>query len=110
MKTATLSLQAALRRAVDRRRMLQTAIDLVAVPSRTGEAGAALDRLAEILSRDGFTVERRAAGHPVAPAVVVRHDSVRPGPTIPFNGHLDVVHLPFVAPAVEADRLTGTDS
>src|SRR5262245_28322777 len=101
MKTATLSLADALRRAVDRRRMLQTAIDLVAVPSPTGSACAALDRLAEILSRDGFRVERPAADYPTAPAVVVRLDSGKPGPTLQFNGHLDVVHLPFVAPAVE---------
>jgi acetylornithine deacetylase/succinyl-diaminopimelate desuccinylase-like protein len=90
--------------------MLQTAMDLVAAPSRTGEAGAVLDRLDEILSRDGFTVERRAGGHPAAHAVVVRYDSGRPGPTIQFNGHLDVVHLPFVPPAVEGDRLTGSGS
>jgi succinyl-diaminopimelate desuccinylase len=110
MTTATLSLHSALRRAVNRARMLQTARDLVAVPSHTGEAGAVLDRLDEILTRDGFTVERRAGGHPAAPAVVVRYDSGRPGPTIQFNGHLDVVHLPFVAPAVEGDRLTGSGS
>ena len=110
MKTATLSLQSGLRRAVNRARMLQTAVDLVAVPSRTGEAGAALDRLAEILLADGFAVERRAAGHPSAPAVVVRLDSGKPGPTLQFVGHLDVVHLPFVPPTVEGDRLTGSGS
>jgi acetylornithine deacetylase/succinyl-diaminopimelate desuccinylase-like protein len=27
-----------------------------------------------------------------------------------FNGHLDVVHLPFVAPKVEGDRITGSGS
>ena len=27
-----------------------------------------------------------------------------------FDGHLDTVHLPFVAPAVEGDRLTGSGS
>lgn len=108
MKTATLTLREALRSAVDPRRMLQTAIDLVAVPSRTGEAGAALDRLAEILSADGFDVERPAAGHPVAPAVVVRLDSGRPGPTLQFDGHLDVVHLPYSGPAVLDGRLTGS--
>ena len=35
-----------------------------------------------------------------APAVLVRLDSGRPGRTLQFNGHLDVVHLPFVPPAV----------
>ena len=45
----------------------------------------------------GSRVERIAAGHPTAPAVSVRFDSGRPGPTLQFDGHLDTVHLPFVA-------------
>src|SRR5204862_273014 len=97
-----------LRRAVDRRRLVDTATRLVEVPSRTGEAGAVLDRLSELLSRDGFTVERMAAGHPAAPAVVVRLDTGRPGKTLQFNGHVDTVHLPFV-PAEHSDgKLTGS--
>jgi acetylornithine deacetylase/succinyl-diaminopimelate desuccinylase-like protein len=94
--------------AVRRDRLLDTAVKLVAVPSRTGEAGAAADRLAEFLRADGFAVERPEAGHPAAPAVVVRLDSGRPGRTIQFDGHLDTVHLPFVPPAVVGDRLTGS--
>ncbi|HVS35295.1 MAG TPA: M20/M25/M40 family metallo-hydrolase [Gemmataceae bacterium] len=101
-------LSARLAAAVDRGRLLDTAMQLVAVPSRTGEAGAALDCLARLLTADGFTVERPAAGHPAAPAVVVRFDSGRPGRTLQFNGHLDTVHLPFVPPAVEGGRLTGS--
>jgi acetylornithine deacetylase/succinyl-diaminopimelate desuccinylase-like protein len=95
-------------RAVDRGRLLDTARRLVAVPSRTGEGGAAADCLADILAADGFAVERPEAGHPAAPAVVVRFDSGRPGRTLQYNGHLDTVHLPFVPPAVEGGRLTGS--
>jgi acetylornithine deacetylase/succinyl-diaminopimelate desuccinylase-like protein len=40
----------------------------------------------------------------------VRYDSGRPGRTLQFNGHLDTVHLPFVPPAVEGDRITGSGS
>jgi acetylornithine deacetylase/succinyl-diaminopimelate desuccinylase-like protein len=94
--------------AVDSPRLLDTAVQLVAVPSRTGEAGAAADCLARILAADGFKVERPTAGHPAAPAIVVRFDSGKPGRTMQFNGHLDTVHLPFVAPAVEGGRLTGS--
>jgi acetylornithine deacetylase/succinyl-diaminopimelate desuccinylase-like protein len=97
-----------LERAVNRQRLLDTATALVAVPSRTGEAGAALDRLAELLSADGFAVQRPAGGHPSAPAVAVRLDSGRPGRTLQYNGHLDTVHLPFVPPAVDGGRLTGS--
>jgi acetylornithine deacetylase/succinyl-diaminopimelate desuccinylase-like protein len=97
-----------LERAVNRQRLLDTATALVAVPSRTGEAGTALDRLAELLAADGFTVQRPDGGHPSAPAVAVRLDSGRPGRTLQYNGHLDTVHLPFVPPAVDGGRLTGS--
>src|SRR5947209_12532824 len=89
-----------LRHAVQRQRLLDTATQLVAVPSRTGEGGAVADRLAQILATDGLTVERPVAGHPTAPAVVVRLASGRPGKVLQFNGHLDTVHLPFVPPKV----------
>jgi acetylornithine deacetylase/succinyl-diaminopimelate desuccinylase-like protein len=97
-----------LRRAVDRRRLVDTATQLVAVPSPTGSAGAVSDRLADLLRAEGFSVERPAGGHPVAPAVVVRLESGRPGPTLQFNGHLDTVHLPFVPPAFDGKLLRGS--
>jgi acetylornithine deacetylase/succinyl-diaminopimelate desuccinylase-like protein len=96
------------RATVKRERLLDTAVRLVEVPSPTGSAGAAADRLAEILSADGFRVERPAAGHPTAPAVVVRFDSGRPGRTLQFNGHLDTVHLTFAPPKVVGPNLTGS--
>ena len=99
-----------LARAVSRQRLLDTAVELVAVPSRTGDAGACADGLARLLTADGFAVERPAGGYPQAPAVAVRFDSGRPGRTLQFNGHLDTVHLPFVPPRVEGDRLTGSGS
>jgi acetylornithine deacetylase/succinyl-diaminopimelate desuccinylase-like protein len=95
---------------VNRQRLLDTAIRLIAVPSRTGEAGAVADCLADLLTADGFQVERPTGGHPRAPAVIVRWNTGRPGRMLQFNGHLDTVHLPFVPPAVEGDRLTGSGS
>jgi acetylornithine deacetylase/succinyl-diaminopimelate desuccinylase-like protein len=97
-------------RAIRRERLLDTARRLIEVPSPTGEAGAVSDRLAELLRSDGFAVERPNGGHPSAPAVVVRFDTGRPGPVVQFNGHLDTVHLPFVPPRVDGDRLTGSGS
>jgi succinyl-diaminopimelate desuccinylase len=93
---------------VNRARLIDTARRLIEVPSPTGDAGAVSDRLAEILQADGFKVERPAAGYPQSPAVMVRLESGRPGPTIQFDGHLDTVHLPFVRPAVDDGRLTGS--
>ena len=80
--------------------------------SRLAELGARMtlvtfEKPAE-LERDGFVVERPAGGHAAAPAVVVRWSTGRPGPTLQFDGHLDTVHLPFVAPKVDGDLLRGT--
>jgi succinyl-diaminopimelate desuccinylase len=93
---------------VNRSHLVDTARRLIEVPSRTGEARAACDCLAEILAADGFRVERPDGGYPAAPAVVVRLESGRPGRTLQFDGHLDTVHLPFVAPAIADGRLTGS--
>jgi acetylornithine deacetylase/succinyl-diaminopimelate desuccinylase-like protein len=93
---------------VNRDRLVQTAWRLIEVPSPTGDAGAVSDRLAELLASEGFIVDRIAAGHPTAPAVSARWDSGRPGRTLQFDGHLDTVHLPFVPPAVEDGKLTGS--
>jgi acetylornithine deacetylase/succinyl-diaminopimelate desuccinylase-like protein len=106
----TLSLCERLRQAVHRQRLIDTAMKLIAVPSRTGEAGAVADCLAQLLADDGFPVERPAGGYPAAPAVAVRLDSGRSGRTLQFNGHLDTVHLPFVPPAVADGNLTGSGS
>jgi succinyl-diaminopimelate desuccinylase len=100
----------AMRRHVRRERLLETAQKLIAAPSWTGQAGPALDALAGILQAEGMEVQRPEAGHPSAPAVVARLDSGRPGPTLQFNGHLDVVHLPHVPPRIEGDLLRGSGS
>lgn len=92
----------------NRDRMVDTAARLIDAPSPTGQAGKALDRLAEILTEDDFEVERPDGGHADAPAVVARFLASRPGPTIQFNGHLDTVHLPFVPSRVEDGLLKGS--
>ena len=58
--------------AVNRQRLIDTAVRLIAAPSWTGEAGKACECLAQILIEDGFSVERPTGGHECAPAVVTR--------------------------------------
>jgi acetylornithine deacetylase/succinyl-diaminopimelate desuccinylase-like protein len=91
-------------------RLLDTATKLVGIASPTGSAGAVCDALADLLRADGFSVERDAATHPAAPAVICRFDSGKAGKCLQFNGHLDVVHLPFVPPSVEGNLLRGSGS
>ena len=99
---------AQIQQGVDLRRLLDTAIALIEIPSPTRSAGAVADRLAELLTNDGFVVERPEADWPEAPAVVVRLETGKPGPTLQFDGHLDTVHLPFVPPKVEGGLLYGS--
>jgi acetylornithine deacetylase/succinyl-diaminopimelate desuccinylase-like protein len=93
---------------VNRDRLVDTAVRLIGVPSPTGSAKAVCDRLAEILAADGFSVDRPDGGYPTSPAVAVRFDTGQPGRTLQFNGHLDTVHLPFVAPRVENGEISGS--
>lgn len=102
------SIAARVRAAVDRERLVETAVALVEVPSPTLQAKAAADRLAEVLSQAGFAVERPVANWPEAPAVAVRFETGRPGRALQFDGHLDTVHLPFVPPRVERGVLYGS--
>ena len=97
-------------RAVDEKRLLDTAVSLIELPSPTLSAGAVADRLAEILVAEGFAVERPEADWPEAPAVVARLESGQPGRVLQFDGHLDTVHLPFVAPRIENAILYGSGS
>lgn len=90
---------------VQPKRLLELARKLVAIPSPTGHAGDALDTLTAFLESEGFAVDRPAAGHPAAPAVVVRLVADRPGRTLQWDGHLDTVHLPFVPDRVEGNLL-----
>lgn len=95
---------------VNETRLVDTATRLIAIPSPTGAAGPVSDELEAILREDGFHVERPVAGHPSAPAVVARFSTGKPGRILQFNGHLDTVHLPFVAPNRDGDILRGSGS
>jgi acetylornithine deacetylase/succinyl-diaminopimelate desuccinylase-like protein len=97
-----------LKRCVDHQRLIDTARRLIEVPSPTGEAGAVSNCLAEILSADGFHVERPDGGYSRSPAVVIRLESGQAGRTLQYDGHLDTVHLPFVPPAIDGGLLTGS--
>jgi acetylornithine deacetylase/succinyl-diaminopimelate desuccinylase-like protein len=99
-----------IRQSVNQQRLLDTAVRLIEVPSPTCSGGAVADRLADILSNDGFTVERPPADWPEAPVVMVRFTTGRPGRTLQFDGHLDTVHLPFAPPRVEEGVLYGSGS
>jgi succinyl-diaminopimelate desuccinylase len=104
------SLLDSVRRCINRERLVDTARQLVAIPSKTGQAGDVSDRLDNLMRHDGFRVQREAGGHTEAPAVLVRYEAGATGKCLQFNGHLDVVHLPYVPPSVEGNLLKGSGS
>ena len=98
------------REAVNIDRLLDTAVKLIEIPSPTRSAGKVADFLAQLLTDEGFQVERLDAGWSDAPAVIARMDSGAPGKTLQFNGHQDTVHLPFVPPRIEDGKLYGSSA
>ena len=94
--------------AINPERLLSTATDLISIPSPTLSADKVSDKLAQILQNDKFEVERPKANWPKAPAVAVRLNAAQPGRTLQFDGHLDTVHLPFIAPSVQDGILRGS--
>ncbi len=99
-----------LRSAARTGRLVDIAKQLCSIYSPTGNGKEVADCLAEILGAEGLSVERPDGGWTKAPAVAVRLDSGQTGRTLQLDGHLDTVHLPFVPPAVDGDRLTGSGS
>jgi len=97
-----------LRGAIQRDRLVKTAIQLIEIPSPTRSAAAVADRLASLLREDGFQVERPVAGWPAAPAVCARLPGHTPGRTLQIDGHLDTVHLDFVPPRIDNGTLFGS--
>ncbi len=96
------------RAAVNKQRLLDTAIALIEIPSPTRSAAVVANRLEEILREEGFAVERAETAWPDSPSVIGRLDSGSPGRTLQMNGHLDTVHLDFIPPRVEDGILYGS--
>ena len=97
-----------IRSAIQTDRLVQTAVNLIEIPSPTCDGKAVSDALANMLIADGFDVQRPEGGWAKAPAVAARHTVDDSGRVLQFNGHLDTVHLPFVPPRVENGMLYGS--
>lgn len=116
---------------IDTQRLRERLVDLVRIPSVTGDEEAAIRRIADWLSEasaevdywyDGIgklVTDPDYPGHEIerawVPVVAGMIRGTRPGPTILLTGHIDVVppgdysqwtHEPF-AGVVEGDRLYG---
>lgn len=87
---------------VDADRLRELTLELVEIPSPTGDTAAAAHRYGERLADEGLEVEILDDTFPATPIVVARLRGSAPGPTIVFNGHLDTVPIAH-APARAED-------
>ncbi|HZG35488.1 MAG TPA: M20 family metallopeptidase [Gaiellaceae bacterium] len=92
---------------VDRDRVAGLALELVEVPSPTGETAAVAHLYARRLEEAGMEVELLGELFPATPIVVGRLRGSSPGPTIVLNGHLDTVPIPHAPPRLENGVLHG---
>jgi acetylornithine deacetylase/succinyl-diaminopimelate desuccinylase-like protein len=92
---------------VDGSALAALTLELVEVPSPTGDTAEAARLYGERLTERGFEVELLDDVFPSTPIVIGRLRGGEPGPTIVFNGHLDTVPIPHEPPRSENGRIVG---
>jgi acetylornithine deacetylase/succinyl-diaminopimelate desuccinylase-like protein len=98
--------QGELQRAVDPGRVHDLALELVRIPSPTGDTRAVTTCYAERLGELGVEVQLDDE-FPESPSVIAYVDGGRPGPTLELAGHLDTIPVPDDPPAIRDGVLYG---
>jgi len=100
------SMTTRLQQQLDPSRVYQWALDLVRIPSPTGDSRQVTEFYAERLRELGLTVELDEE-FPHSPSVIAYLDGSRPGPTLELAGHLDVIPVPHDPPVIREGVLYG---
>src|SRR3954447_4962155 len=95
---------------VDGVRLRDLTLELVEVPSPTGDTADVARLYVRRLEEIGLEVELLDDVFPATPTVVGRLRGARPGPTVVLNGHLDTVPVPHEPPRLDRDRIYGRGS
>ena len=99
-------LRANLRRELNPERVVQDTINLIRVPSPTGDSKAVTELYAERLRALGLEPQYDET-IPGSPSVVAYLEGGHPGPTLELAGHLDVIPAPHDPPEMRGGRLYG---
>jgi acetylornithine deacetylase/succinyl-diaminopimelate desuccinylase-like protein len=97
---------AQLQRQIDPARMYRWALDLLRIPSPTGDSRQVAKIYAERLHDMGLSVEFDEE-FPESPSVIAYLDGGRPGPTLELAGHLDVIPVDHGPPEIRDSILYG---
>ncbi len=100
------SITAELQRRLDPERISRWAVELVAIPSPTGDSQAAAEYYADRLRELGAEVQFDEE-IPGSPSVIAYVNGAHPGPTLELAGHLDVIPVEQAAPTIEDGVLNG---
>ncbi|MGQ9684382.1 MAG: M20 family metallopeptidase, partial [Anaerolineae bacterium] len=92
--------------ALDPPALHQLALDLVRIPSPTGDSRAVAELYAERLRALGLDVTFDDE-FPESPSVIAYLQGGRPGPTLEFAGHLDTIPVPHEAAVIRDGLLYG---
>ncbi|MEF3303566.1 M20 family metallopeptidase [Paenibacillus sp. GYB003] len=95
-----------LHRSVKADRIVQDTLELVRIPSVTGDARNVADRYEQMLRDVGCSVERYEF-YPNNPTLVATYGGENEGKTILFNGHMDVIPLEHAEAEVRDGRVYG---
>ena len=92
---------------VSAERLRDLTLELVDVPSPTGDTAAVADLYGRRLEEIGMEVELLGDAYPSTPTVVARLRGSRPGPRVVLNGHLDTVPIPHEPPRIADGAVHG---
>jgi acetylornithine deacetylase len=92
---------------VSAERLRDLTLELVEVPSPTGDTAEVARLYARRLEEVGMEVELLGDVFPATPTVVGRLRGSEPGPTVVLNGHLDTVPIPHAPPRLENGAIHG---
>ena len=94
--------------AIDAKRLCDLTLELVRIPSPTGDCAAMAEAYARALRSTGLDAAVEAHhGHPRSPSVVARLTGASPGRTLQFDGHLDTIHAAHAPPRFDGTRIHG---
>ena len=95
---------------VDGDRLRDLTLELVEIPSPTGDTAEVARRYAQRLEEIGMEVEVLDEVFPATPIVIGRLRGGEPGPSVVLNGHLDTVPIPHEPPRLADDAVYGRGS